>query len=465
MSIYDDQFAEFSAFGIANREAERVRKLLGPASMEERLFIEHRGFSDIAKSLDLGLYAQSSATSVLEDQTRRQIDQLKHCLGSTKALEVLCRPGSALGAKPFDLYEPRSAASIINEHKNRQLLELEQLVGSKKYLNTHAILENSLASGVQAWQAHGDLSKYLKFGDAGAAAIAEAAMNRLSGLATKSYLDAAAALHLPNEQLQRVIDQLQSPWARYDDYVSSASGLAQLNALVQGVRVLEPFEPTLGGLMRYELGDFRDNVSWDESALLDAEVRVQTYWERGFRPEIADFSSETLGEFSKAVEKGPALTKVESPFSFAIFFNCKSPDERRTMGFECISTIERQVRTLIDQKMTAKYGPGWVKARLQGQLREAWTAKQEAAVRQGRPKESLIHYADFTDYELIITGGAAWTDIFAGIFGRKEDVRESFQRLNPLRVAIAHSRDLVNEDVLILVAEGTRLMRAMTHGF
>ena len=79
----------------------------------------------------------------------------------------------------------------------------------------------------------------------------------------------------------------------------------------------------------------------------------------------------------------------------------------------------------------------------------------------GRTVYGLIQYADFMDLAHIIGQGNNWKEAFAPIFDSKEDVQISLRRLHPVRKAIAHGRPLGRSDVLTLVSEATRLLRAM----
>jgi hypothetical protein len=50
------------------------------------------------------------------------------------------------------------------------------------------------------------------------------------------------------------------------------------------------------------------------------------------------------------------------------------------------------------------------------------------------------------------------------IFGRKEDVQESFLRLFPVRVCTMHARIILLDDELLLQVETRRILRAITRG-
>jgi hypothetical protein len=71
----------------------------------------------------------------------------------------------------------------------------------------------------------------------------------------------------------------------------------------------------------------------------------------------------------------------------------------------------------------------------------------------------LIAYADFTDYALVICGGDNWREVFHRFFQRPENVRESFQRLYPIRVDTMHARPITHDDELLVDVETRRLTK------
>ena len=73
----------------------------------------------------------------------------------------------------------------------------------------------------------------------------------------------------------------------------------------------------------------------------------------------------------------------------------------------------------------------------------------------------LIAYADFTDYVLVICKADNWREVFEGHFDRPESVRESFQRLHPIRLDTMHARPIGQDDELLLYVEVKRLVRVV----
>jgi hypothetical protein len=58
----------------------------------------------------------------------------------------------------------------------------------------------------------------------------------------------------------------------------------------------------------------------------------------------------------------------------------------------------------------------------------------------------LIACADFTEYQLVICRADNWRELFAQIFMRPENVRETFQRQHPIRLDTMHARSITQDD-------------------
>lgn len=449
MNPLDKYTQQFSAIAAAQREQDRIKELLAPSAAklymenEKKILDESRrmlggSISNLITSQHLGQTIADSALSYFEDRKLQQMAEIAGILDHKKSVAALAQLDNSVATALAALHEQGNCVEAIVQKWRDQ--------------------ENAVGDACKKWRAQEEMVGYFKISGLGASTIADAAARQLLMPQFQSYASAAHALRIDAAQIGQVINGLEAPWARYDDFLGSAAGIAQLTALAQGVRKLEPFENTLNDLMRFELGDYRDRVIWKDIDLLNSGSRQKFYRDQGLQAGIADFSSTTIGECLE-VELGPDLVQVASPFPISILLSAASAEEQVVQAFKCLRMIERYMRDRINQLMTKAYGEKWIKTHLKQDIREKWVDKQVTAVKNGKPKNPLIEYADFTDYELIITGDAAWREIFSIIYIHKEEVRVSFQRLNPVRVAVMHTRDLVIEDLLCLVLEGTRLMR------
>jgi hypothetical protein len=92
---------------------------------------------------------------------------------------------------------------------------------------------------------------------------------------------------------------------------------------------------------------------------------------------------------------------------------------------------------------------------------DQWQEKKQAAEKGGAQVRPLIAYADFTDYERVICKGDNWRELFGAFFQRPETVRESFQRLYPIRLDTMHARPITQDDELLLYVETRRLVKVI----
>lgn len=92
---------------------------------------------------------------------------------------------------------------------------------------------------------------------------------------------------------------------------------------------------------------------------------------------------------------------------------------------------------------------------------DQWQEKKKKGEQAGGKEWPLITYADFRDYVLIIGRSDNWKMVFQRFFGRLENVRESLQRLYPIRVSTMHARLISQNDELLLYSETRRLVKAI----
>lgn len=135
--------------------------------------------------------------------------------------------------------------------------------------------------------------------------------------------------------------------------------------------------------------------------------------------------------------------------------------ERAEKAFSELRRFERAVRKFIVEVMVDTFGEQWIKRQLPPNMREKWEEKRQTDIDAGNPEQPLIEYADFSDYRMIIERADNWKGVFKHVFQRPEDIRESLQRLNPVRIATMHSRIVTMEDELLLMVETKRVLKAI----
>ena len=91
------------------------------------------------------------------------------------------------------------------------------------------------------------------------------------------------------------------------------------------------------------------------------------------------------------------------------------------MPDEKLLNLETELRAFIDNMMTQVFGADWPKHRLPNGLYDKWQEKKQKAEQAGGEIWSVIAYADFTDYELVICRSDNWREIFKNFFHRPEN--------------------------------------------
>jgi hypothetical protein len=187
----------------------------------------------------------------------------------------------------------------------------------------------------------------------------------------------------------------------------------------------------------------------------DPTLRSGFYLERGFDPALTDF---TRMAFTETVEvaglaPSPSVTSDDDTDGLT----------RSREAFARLQNLECAIRRFIVRVMEAAFGAMWMERQLPTGMLDGWIAKRDKAMNDGQPAEPLINYADFTEYKAIIERRDNWSSVFKPVFGRPEDIRESFQRMFPLRIATMHARLITSDDELLLMVETRRILRAIEH--
>ena len=119
--------------------------------------------------------------------------------------------------------------------------------------------------------------------------------------------------------------------------------------------------------------------------------------------------------------------------------------------------LEQRLRHFVQDSLFEKAGRKWIAQRVPVDMRKRWRQRQEDERVIGRPVYDAIQYAGFMDLHILIVQRDNWREVFQPIFRSKEDIGISFQRLHPVRKALAHSRPLSPIDVRDLFNESTRI--------
>lgn len=276
--------------------------------------------------------------------------------------------------------------------------------------------------------------------------LAHGAMERINA-SMRAMLETEASL-------QSAMATMRSPWLQIDTGLASAKAFADLLTLGRGLTGLPAFDRTFTAAVREGLGDWRDPLMPAMESLLNPVVRVEFYVQRGFDTDLTDFPRAAFDESLR-------ITGLRDSESTEADVDPKRDYSRARDAYDRLLRFEIAIRRYIERVMLEAFGQGWTKSRLPADLLERWVQKRDSAVKSGQPALALIDYADFTDYWKVIERKDNWNAIFKPVFGRLEDVRESFQRLYPVRVATMHARFLTPDDELLLLIETRRVLKAI----
>ena len=289
--------------------------------------------------------------------------------------------------------------------------------------------------------------------------------NELSTLIEQANAATSVATSLAKElnstdSIRAAMEGMTRPWLNIDHALASTNALAELISIGRGITTMPPFEAVFVDRLRPSLGDWRDQVTLDPAALINPIFRSELYLDRGVDPDLTDFTVPAFHEGASiaGLASEEADTRTEASDSTA---DDAEDFVRAEKAFAQLRRFEVAVRTFIVEVMEDTFGDTWMKRQLPKDMRNKWEAKRQAEIDAGREPRALIEYADFSDYRMIIERSDNWTTAFKSVFGRPEDIRESFQRLQPIRIATMHSRIVTLDDELLLLVETRRVLKAI----
>lgn len=275
-------------------------------------------------------------------------------------------------------------------------------------------------------------------------------------------VEALSVLSRPGLDIEAVIGLRSAAWLNAADALRSVGAVAEIQGIGRALATMPAFDDTLVGGLRASLGDWRDPIDWPRDLFTDLAVRTEFYEGLGFNPALTEFPDAAFEEgldISGVRQPPPPLLVVYEPPVPSADSDAMEEDFARTnQAHDWLQRLESQLRAFIDARMTALFGAQWPRHRLPNGMYERWQDKQRKAEQAGATARPVIAYADFTDYELLICKRDNWGELFGAFFVRPESVRESFQRLYPIRIDTMHARPVTHDDVLLLYVEARRLM-------
>ena len=396
----------------------------------------------------------------MDDDPIKKLQGLKHLYDSYAEARKLDE-SLASSTRDWRLWEEASATKKILDDLNRQEELMRLAVGPVEALRRANILDVDLARQNETGIARQHLADY-------EALFRRPEFDELARLAKEAqespgmkFLRQSAKEAL---SVQRAMEAMCSPWLKSIDEMQSIASFAKLQNIGYALDAVPAFDAQITEALRSNLGDWRDTISWPEPIFVDAVVRSNFYVARGFDRALTDFPAPAFHEGLDLAQlrKRPTLVdRYGSPAPAAVGDTEDGDSTRMIDAYDWLRRCETHLRCLIDEAMTKAYGPDWARSRLPSGLLEEWHEKKRAAELRGENGRPLIAYADFTDYERVICKRDNWREVFASIFGRPESVRESLQRMYPIRICTMHARPITQDDELFLFVEIKRLMQVI----
>jgi len=266
------------------------------------------------------------------------------------------------------------------------------------------------------------------------------------------------------ERLHQAMESMCTPWLDAHKEIPSIIGFAELQRIGYSLQNMPTFDEKLAASLRINLGDWRDPITWRPEIFTNLSARSEFYASLGFNPDLTDFPMPAFKQSLNLAGLIPEPSSIDDRYTNSIP-TPSDEDEldegltRTNMAHDRLLRFESRLRAFIDEKMKLAFGSDWPKHRLPNGMFDQWQEKKRKAELADAREHPLLAYADFTDYVPVICREDNWRSVFAPFFKRKESVRESFQRLYPIRVDTMHARIITQDDELFLCVETLRLER------
>lgn len=384
------------------------------------------------------LRGQLSAVDVLREQTDRQ-SALMDQIGASgaahrRAMEAIQAPYSGYLAQIDQLQLSATRLASAGLPSN--------------YINTLSmggVSEQVYSRAMEAIYLPPDISSWFPSPDVGSSLAALFSPPQVPGLA-----EALARLTSPLPETHGLSEALTRLMGRPSDYQGISEALARLTGpqpeLINSASRLadlfatDVFSAVGRAAVRDSLGDWRDPIAFRPNIELPT-TRLELYFDQGMAEDIIGVSAEDP-DLQDYVET--ALLDID--------------DDGNVTAYRLLMHLEHALRQLIRIALEDVFGPKWWKQQVPPDVRDKCDAKLQEAIAAGAEDTHPIDYADFTDYEKIICRSDNFKQAFRPIFGRVEDVRESLQRLHPVRLICMHSRIVRGADLILVQFEAPRIL-------
>ena len=277
-------------------------------------------------------------------------------------------------------------------------------------------------------------------------------------------LQTTSELIRQGSEFQRAIESIESPWLDVNNKLGSVQRLLELRDIGELISQDATFDAAVAENLRTNLGDWRDAITWPDEIWTDFGARAKFYTDLGFDPDLTDMPAPAFREAAATTiqSEPPSLVNAYRPPEPLVQPGEEAESLSRTRSTrDWLQRLESQLRQFIDTEMTGAFGADWPRHELPDHKYDEWKSKQETAGRPGESSCPLVAYADFNDYVQVVCKRDNWEQVFGRFFERRETIRESLQRLQPIRNDTMHARPITQHDELLLHVESKRIMRCI----
>ena len=414
---------------------------------------------NLQQTWQLRLAENKAGSRILESVVPRQVEALR--VAARQAMAAVDQPIATL---PATMHRSISVLKVIEQNKELrdQISAAERIIGLYP-LNQRTL--RALASPLDELGTDGFFAR---------TSIREL-QHTTRWLAKYQERFQLASVHRVSElvaqlgatQTPSIVERLaamRNPWLDVHDELGSVKRVLKLQRIGEVIGNQIAFSESVAAQVRNWLGDWRTPV-WREDIWRDPAARADFYDDLGFDADLTDLPAAAFREATEdaGIRSVPSL--VESygpPVPPSSTANEEAAFARTNEAHDLLQRFESHLRRFIDEQMTRAFGSTWPRRRLPNGMYTEWKKKEDTAQAR-RSERTLVAYADFNDYINIITRKDNWRQVFERYFERIEDVRESFQRLRPIRLDTMHARPVSQDDVLLLYVEVKRIMRAVAN--
>ncbi len=450
---------DFTAFGAAMRVFDELDRYRGIGKTDFERLVSGDSATKLFEHINPSKRAEDSIASAAKFAEVNVAGSLAEDSIAKAALQVSV-------ASTAKFAEVNVARSLVEDSIAKAALQ-DSVASAMAKLDDFSVAKSLIGDGIASVRAAADTRFILP------------RYEQLAALASDLY----GASQFADTRLQflAAAESLKSPWMDADHPLESARGLAALVEIGSALKG-NPFDTLESEALRNVLGDWREMPSLAGRMLADAGKRRSFYYENGLAPGIAALprshffgtvrstqassppaaaASASGDNTEKAASIPEPATVAQSPEAgVAKVVASDRPSREMVACYEIFHMLERKLRRLVESALEDAAGPNWSSQRIPGDVLSQWRERKKKAEDVGETGKRIIEFAEMGDYPKIICRKDNWK-LFEPTFQRGELLREAFNRLIPLRHAIAHHRELSNEDLLFLRVEAWRLCKAM----